>query len=35
MLTESVADLAEGSDILICCLFSDAQLREQARGQVG
>ncbi|TVS90129.1 NAD(P)-dependent oxidoreductase [Mycobacterium helveticum] len=32
---DSVADLARGSDILICCLFSDTQLRETGLGSDG
>jgi 3-hydroxyisobutyrate dehydrogenase-like beta-hydroxyacid dehydrogenase len=32
---DSVADLARGSDILISCLFSDAQLRETGLGPNG
>src|ERR1700730_3860737 len=32
---DSVADLARGSDILISCLFSDAQLRETGLGADG
>jgi 3-hydroxyisobutyrate dehydrogenase-like beta-hydroxyacid dehydrogenase len=32
---DSVADLARGSDILISCLFSDAQLRETGLGSLG
>jgi 3-hydroxyisobutyrate dehydrogenase-like beta-hydroxyacid dehydrogenase len=35
LLAESVPDLAERSDILICCLFSDAQLRETGTGPDG
>jgi 3-hydroxyisobutyrate dehydrogenase-like beta-hydroxyacid dehydrogenase len=34
-LADSVADLAAGSDILISCLFSDAQLRETGLGPDG
>jgi 3-hydroxyisobutyrate dehydrogenase-like beta-hydroxyacid dehydrogenase len=34
-LAKSVADLARGSDILISCLFSDAQLRETGLGPDG
>jgi 3-hydroxyisobutyrate dehydrogenase-like beta-hydroxyacid dehydrogenase len=34
-MAESVADLARGSDILISCLFSDAQLRETGLGSDG
>lgn len=34
-LTASVADLAHGSDVLISCLFSDAQLRETGFGPDG
>lgn len=34
-LADSVADLAERSDILICCVFSDSQLREIALGPDG
>jgi 3-hydroxyisobutyrate dehydrogenase-like beta-hydroxyacid dehydrogenase len=34
-VAESVADLARGSDILISCLFSDAQLRETGLGADG
>jgi 3-hydroxyisobutyrate dehydrogenase-like beta-hydroxyacid dehydrogenase len=32
---DSVADLARGSDVLISCLFSDAQLREAGLGADG
>jgi len=32
---DSVADLARGSDVLISCLFSDAQLRETGLGPDG
>jgi 3-hydroxyisobutyrate dehydrogenase-like beta-hydroxyacid dehydrogenase len=32
---DSVADLARGSDVLISCLFSDAQLRETGIGPDG
>lgn len=32
LLAESVAELAERSGILICCLFSHAQLRETGTG---
>ena len=32
LLADSAAELAAVSDILICCLFSDAQLRETAMG---
>lgn len=35
VLAESVADLAARSDILICCLFSDVQLREIGLGPDG
>ncbi|MDA3657936.1 NAD(P)-dependent oxidoreductase [Mycobacterium xenopi] len=35
MLAESVPDLATRSDILIACLFSDAQLRETGLGPDG
>jgi 3-hydroxyisobutyrate dehydrogenase-like beta-hydroxyacid dehydrogenase len=35
VLAESVADLARGSDVLISCLFSDAQLRETGLGADG
>src|ERR1700761_7758925 len=35
VITGSVADLARGSDILITCLFSDAQLRETGLGADG
>jgi 3-hydroxyisobutyrate dehydrogenase-like beta-hydroxyacid dehydrogenase len=35
VLADSVAELAAASDILICCLFSDAQLRETAMGPDG
>jgi len=35
MLTNSVAELAESSDILISCLFSDAQVREAGLGPDG
>jgi 3-hydroxyisobutyrate dehydrogenase-like beta-hydroxyacid dehydrogenase len=35
VLADSVADLAAGSDILISCLFSDAQLRETGLGPDG
>jgi 3-hydroxyisobutyrate dehydrogenase-like beta-hydroxyacid dehydrogenase len=34
-LADSVADLAHGSDVLISCLFSDAQLRETGLGSDG
>ena len=34
-IADSVADLARGSDILISCLFSDAQLRETGLGADG
>lgn len=34
-MAESVADLARGSDVLISCLFSDAQLRETGLGTGG
>jgi 3-hydroxyisobutyrate dehydrogenase-like beta-hydroxyacid dehydrogenase len=34
-IADSVADLARGSDVLISCLFSDAQLRETAIGPNG
>jgi 3-hydroxyisobutyrate dehydrogenase-like beta-hydroxyacid dehydrogenase len=34
-IADSVADLARGSDVLISCLFSDAQLRETAIGPDG
>jgi 3-hydroxyisobutyrate dehydrogenase-like beta-hydroxyacid dehydrogenase len=34
-LADSVADLARGSDVLISCLFSDAQLRETGLGPDG
>jgi 3-hydroxyisobutyrate dehydrogenase-like beta-hydroxyacid dehydrogenase len=34
-LAESVAELARGSDVLISCLFSDAQLRETGFGPDG
>jgi 3-hydroxyisobutyrate dehydrogenase-like beta-hydroxyacid dehydrogenase len=34
-LAASVADLARGSDVLISCLFSDAQLRETGLGPDG
>jgi 3-hydroxyisobutyrate dehydrogenase-like beta-hydroxyacid dehydrogenase len=34
-VADSVADLARGSDILISCLFSDAQLRETGLGAGG
>jgi 3-hydroxyisobutyrate dehydrogenase-like beta-hydroxyacid dehydrogenase len=34
-LADSVADLAHGSDVLISCLFSDAQLRETGLGPDG
>jgi 3-hydroxyisobutyrate dehydrogenase-like beta-hydroxyacid dehydrogenase len=34
-IADSVADLARGSDILISCLFSDAQLRETGLGPDG
>ena len=34
-MAESVADLARGSNILISCLFSDAQLRETGLGPDG
>src|ERR1700691_588377 len=34
-IADSVADLARGSDILISCLFSDAQLREIGLGADG
>src|SRR5271156_5369294 len=34
-LADSVADLARGSDVLISCLFSDAQLRETGLGADG
>jgi 3-hydroxyisobutyrate dehydrogenase-like beta-hydroxyacid dehydrogenase len=34
-VTDSVADLARDSDILISCLFSDAQLRETGLGADG
>src|ERR1700730_12547615 len=35
VMADSVADLARGSDILISCLFSDAQLRETGLGPEG
>jgi 3-hydroxyisobutyrate dehydrogenase-like beta-hydroxyacid dehydrogenase len=35
VLADSAAELAAASDILICCLFSDAQLRETAMGPAG
>jgi 3-hydroxyisobutyrate dehydrogenase-like beta-hydroxyacid dehydrogenase len=34
-MADSVADLASGSDVLISCLFSDAQLRETGLGAGG
>jgi 3-hydroxyisobutyrate dehydrogenase-like beta-hydroxyacid dehydrogenase len=34
-IADSVAELARGSDILISCLFSDAQLRETGLGPEG
>jgi 3-hydroxyisobutyrate dehydrogenase-like beta-hydroxyacid dehydrogenase len=34
-MADSVADLARGSDVLISCLFSDAQLRETGLGEGG
>src|ERR1700728_97648 len=34
-LADSAADLARGSDVLISCLFSDAQLRETGIGPDG
>jgi 3-hydroxyisobutyrate dehydrogenase-like beta-hydroxyacid dehydrogenase len=34
-IADSVADLARGSDVLISCLFSDAQLRETGIGPGG
>jgi 3-hydroxyisobutyrate dehydrogenase-like beta-hydroxyacid dehydrogenase len=34
-IADSMADLARDSDILISCLFSDAQLRETGRGPDG
>ena len=34
-IADSVADLARGSDVLISCLFSDAQLRETGIGPAG
>ncbi|BBZ48054.1 NAD(P)-dependent oxidoreductase [Mycobacterium parmense] len=34
-MVDSVADLARGSDVLISCLFSDAQLRETGLGAGG
>jgi 3-hydroxyisobutyrate dehydrogenase-like beta-hydroxyacid dehydrogenase len=34
-VADSVADLARGSDVLISCLFSDAQLRETGLGADG
>ncbi len=34
-IADSVADLARGSDVLISCLFSDAQLRETGLGANG
>jgi 3-hydroxyisobutyrate dehydrogenase-like beta-hydroxyacid dehydrogenase len=34
-MADSVADLARGSDVLISCLFSDAQLRETGLGAGG
>ena len=34
-IADSVADLARGSDVLISCLFSDAQLRETGLGAGG
>src|ERR1700727_2238949 len=34
-IADSVADLARGSDVLISCLFSDAQLRETGLGADG
>jgi 3-hydroxyisobutyrate dehydrogenase-like beta-hydroxyacid dehydrogenase len=34
-LSDSVADLARGSDVLISCLFSDTQLRETGVGPDG
>jgi 3-hydroxyisobutyrate dehydrogenase-like beta-hydroxyacid dehydrogenase len=35
VIADSVANLARGSDILISCLFSDAQLRETGLGADG
>jgi 3-hydroxyisobutyrate dehydrogenase-like beta-hydroxyacid dehydrogenase len=35
VIADSVADLARGSDVLISCLFSDAQLRETGLGPDG
>src|SRR3984893_9448409 len=35
VMADSVADLARGSDVLISCLFSDAQLRETGIGPDG
>jgi 3-hydroxyisobutyrate dehydrogenase-like beta-hydroxyacid dehydrogenase len=35
VIADSAAELAATSDILICCLFSDAQLRETATGPDG
>ena len=34
-MADSVADLARGRDVLISCLFSDAQLRETGIGSDG
>jgi 3-hydroxyisobutyrate dehydrogenase-like beta-hydroxyacid dehydrogenase len=34
-VADSVADLARGSDVLVSCLFSDAQLRETGLGPNG
>jgi 3-hydroxyisobutyrate dehydrogenase-like beta-hydroxyacid dehydrogenase len=34
-IADSIADLARGSDVLISCLFSDAQLRETGLGATG
>jgi 3-hydroxyisobutyrate dehydrogenase-like beta-hydroxyacid dehydrogenase len=34
-IADSVADLARGSDVLISCLFSDAQMRETGLGPDG
>jgi 3-hydroxyisobutyrate dehydrogenase-like beta-hydroxyacid dehydrogenase len=34
-VADSVADLARHSDVLICCLFSDTQLRETGLGRNG
>jgi 3-hydroxyisobutyrate dehydrogenase-like beta-hydroxyacid dehydrogenase len=35
VIADSIADLARNSDVLISCLFSDAQLRETGLGSAG